>query len=202
MNKLILLGNFTKSWVKAIYLYLCRHGQSLYNACGKLQGQLESPLTFEGIEQATLLSIQAKKWGISQLISSHLGRARQTADICAKALNLPVEVQSGFEERHYGDWQGLLIHQLHSFKRFKQGCYSHPDWAPCDGAESTTDVRIRMTSQLKLLSQKHIKGNVLLISHGDAIDCLLSMFTTPKNMTNAQHLRLVKTADSFIWDKQ
>lgn len=135
------------------------------------------------------------------MISSPLGRALQTAEICAQALNLSVKVQPGFEERHYGHWQGSSINQLHTFEYFKQHCYSQPDLLPCDGAESTATVRTRMTNQLKLLSQKYINGNILLISHGDAIDCLLSMCTTPKTMENGQHLRFVKVADNFVWDK-
>ena len=181
-------------------MYLCRHGQSQYNAQGKLQGQLDNPLTALGEEQALLLACRAKKWNISTVISSPLARAQQTANICAQALNLPVAVQSAFEERCYGAWQGSPISQLHSFKQFKQNCYLQPDCVPCHGAESTATVRNRMTNQLKILSQQHINGNVLLISHGDAIDCLLSMYTTAKILANCQHLRFVKVADHFVWD--
>lgn len=146
--------------------------------------------------------MNAKNWGIQHIISSPLGRAQQTAEICAQALNLTVEVQTGFKERHYGDWQGCLINQLRSFEHFKEHCYSQPSLIPCDAAESTADVRARMTKQLTSLSQTPNKGNILLISHGDAINCLLSMWTTPITMKNGQHFRLIKTADNFVWDKQ
>jgi probable phosphoglycerate mutase len=202
VSRSILPGSFIKSRAKTIYLYLCRHGQSDYNAKGLLQGQLDNPLTALGKEQAALLACRAKEWDISTLISSPLGRAKQTADICAQTLNLNVAVQIGFEERHYGQWQGSPICQLDEFEHFKQRCYLQPDLIPCMGAESTETVRNRMTRQLKLLSQKHITGNILLISHGDAIDCLLSMCTTPKTITNGQHLRFVKMADNFVWDQQ
>jgi len=134
-------------------------------------------------------------------VSSPLGRAQQTAQICAQVLNLSVEIQAGFEERHYGQWQGSYIFQLPSFERFKQQCYLQPDLLPCNGAESTNAVRTRMTKQLKLLSQKHLTGNILLISHGDAIDCLLSIHTTPKTVENGRHLRFIKVVDNFIWDQ-
>ncbi|MBL4631545.1 MAG: histidine phosphatase family protein [Paraglaciecola sp.] len=168
---------------------------------GRLQGQLESPLTSVGKEQARLLSIRAKEWDISTVLSSSLGRAQQTADICAQALNLKTEVQHGFEERCYGAWRGSLLSQLHCFEYFKQHCYLQPECIPCDGAESTATVRARMVSQLNILGQKHNKGNVLLISHGDAIDCLLSIWTTPKTLTNCQQLRLDEVADGFVWNK-
>lgn len=180
---------------------MCRHGQSDYNAKGLLQGQLDNPLTALGKEQATLLACRAKEWDISHIISSPLSRAKQTAEVCAQALNLIVEVQRGFEERHYGRWQGSPINQLQDYENFKQRCYSQADLIPCTGAESTTTVRTRITTQLKSLTQKHITGNILLISHGDAIDCLLSMWTTPKTITNGQHIRFVKVADNFVWDQ-
>jgi probable phosphoglycerate mutase len=206
VSRLILLGNFTKNRVETIYLYLCRHGESQYNADGKLQGQLESSLTQLGRQQATLLANKAKLWNINRIISSPLGRAQQTAHICALESNLTVEVQKGFEERHYGEWQGSLLHQLPAFERFKQQCYSEPNLIPCDGVESTANVRIRMAKQLRLLNQtqgqKHEPGNILLISHGDAINCLMSMWSPPINMANTQHVRLVKTTDSYVWDKQ
>tara|TARA_R110002167_G_scaffold197610_1_gene400628 strand:- start:356 stop:961 length:606 start_codon:yes stop_codon:yes gene_type:complete len=183
------------------YLYLCRHGQSQYNACGRLQGQLESPLTSLGKQQARDLALRAKAWNIKHIISSPLGRAQQTADICAQALKLSMAVCSGFEERHYGHWQGSYIEQLADFVVFKQQCYLKKDWLPCEGAESTENVRGRMLKQLSLLNQNHT-GNILVISHGDAIDCLLSKWTTPKNISNSQHLRLVKNTNSFVWDEQ
>jgi probable phosphoglycerate mutase len=185
-------------------LYLSRHGQSDYNAQGRLQGQLESQLTSLGKQQAAQLAKTAQNWEIKHVISSPLCRARETAGICASALNLKAEVQSGFEERHYGQWQGSFLKQLHTFEHFKRHCYSKPNLLPCAGAESTTHVRSRMIEKLKLLNhtQEHNTGNILLISHGDAIDCLMSMWTTPLNMTNAQHVRLVRTTSSYVWDKR
>lgn len=165
-----------------------------------LQGQLDNPLTALGKEQATRLATRAREWNISTIVSSHLSRAQQTAEICAQSLNLTAASQRGFEERHYGDWQGVPISQLHSYEHFKLKCYSQTDWVPCSGAESTTTVRNRMVRQLKALAQTHLKGNILLISHGDAIDCLLSMWTTPKTMTNCQHIRLIKVVNDFVWD--
>lgn len=183
------------------YLYLCRHGQSQFNANGILQGQLESPLTCLGKEQAASLAIRAKAWDIRHVISSPLGRAQQTAQICAQTLKLPMTVLNGFEERHYGHWQGNSISQLPALTTFKQQCYSQSDWQPCAGAESTKTVRARMLKQLTVLNQNY-SGNILLISHGDAIDCLLSQWTAPKNMNNSQHARLIKSEDGFVWDTQ
>jgi probable phosphoglycerate mutase len=204
VSKLILLVNFIKCRIEEIYLYLCRHGQSHYNFEGRLQGQIENSLTHLGQRQATQLANKAKQWNISKVVSSPLGRARQTAEICGRILNLPVGVQSGFEERYYGQWQGSLLDQLPSFVRFKERCYSEPDLIPCDGAESTEYVRSRMAKQLSLLYQVQNQntGNVLLISHGDAINCLLSMWGTPVDISNGQSVRLVKTTDSYIWDNQ
>ncbi|WP_339725713.1 histidine phosphatase family protein [uncultured Paraglaciecola sp.] len=183
-------------------MYLCRHGQSHYNAQGKLQGQLESPLTCLGKTQAKQLAISAKSWGITHIISSSLSRAQQTAQICGQLLEVPVAIQTGLEERHYGHWQGSSISQLPDFEEFKQHCYSHLDLAPCAGAESTAQVRTRMEKQLSVLAQAPSTGNLLVISHGDAIDCLITSWSAPRHMKNSQHLRLIKEANNFVLDNR
>lgn len=62
-------------------LYLMRHGQTLWNAEGRLQGRLDSPLTELGIVQA-----RRQKWLLGALskldcYASPAGRAQQTARI-------------------------------------------------------------------------------------------------------------------------
>ena len=68
--------------------YLARHGQTEWNIEGRIQGQLDSPLTALGKQQALLLAEQCKMLSITSLLTSPLGRALATAELCAKALAL------------------------------------------------------------------------------------------------------------------
>ena len=86
--------------------YLVRHGRDDETVRG---GWSSSPLTDEGVAQvetlATRLLVNCTK--ISNIYTSDLPRARQTADILAKALNLPVTELSQFRETNNGVLAGM-----------------------------------------------------------------------------------------------
>jgi probable phosphoglycerate mutase len=99
-------------------IYLVRHGQTEFNAEGRFQGQLDSPLTPLGVEQArrcgaTLkaLIVQASSW---TLVSSPLGRTVRTAEIIAEALGLPPDFARDprLSEIGMGSWDGLTVEEI------------------------------------------------------------------------------------------
>lgn len=218
-----------------IRFYLCRHGQSEYNAMGLLQGHLESPLSPLGITQAQTLALKAKLWEIGHIVSSHLGRAQQTAHICAEFLNKEIHHSQRIEpqstadlaERHLGDWQGKAFAQLAGFHQFNSLCYQQTNLTPPNSlepndsheranslecgnsqgkSESTAVVRQRMQNALCYIAQTNgVKArssgelNVLVISHGDAIACLMSQFIQPVLLKNTQGILLTYQNDTLEW---
>jgi broad specificity phosphatase PhoE len=85
---------------------LVRHGQSVWNAEGRWQGQLDPPLSDVGAAQARAAAAHLD--GVVAVASSDLQRARATADILADELGVgPALVDTGLRERNAGDWQGL-----------------------------------------------------------------------------------------------
>lgn len=85
---------------------LVRHGQSVWNAEGRWQGQLDPPLSDVGAEQARAAAAHLD--GVVAVATSDLDRARRTAEILAEALGVgPAIVEPGLRERHAGEWQGL-----------------------------------------------------------------------------------------------
>ncbi|MBJ2135037.1 histidine phosphatase family protein [Paraglaciecola chathamensis] len=231
-----------------IRFYLCRHGQSEFNALGLLQGHLESPLSPLGITQAESLALKAKQWGVEHIVSSHLGRAQQTAHICAEFLNKAVhhlqlitpQSTADLAERHLGAWQGKAVAQLAEFHQFNTLCYQQthltppnslepdeqrerinspePDNSPeqvnslerinsQEKSESTDTVRQRMQNALRDIAQMtelHTRSssselNVLVISHGDALACLMSQFTQPVLLKNTQGMLLTYQNGTLEW---
>ncbi len=94
-------------------VYLVRHGQTEWNLAGRLQGQGDSPLTADGIDQAaragrllwTLLGGEAPP----ALASSPLGRALATAEIvCREAgwVASEIRLDARLKEADYGRWEG------------------------------------------------------------------------------------------------
>ena len=91
-----------------------RHGESLGNAQSRWQGQSDYPLTDKGRAQAQAL---AKRWKSEHvkfdgIFASPLGRARETAEIVASALNLKVEFDDIWLERAIGEMEGLTADEV------------------------------------------------------------------------------------------
>ena len=67
-----------------ITFYLVRHGETLFNHLGRMQGSCDSPLTKRGIAQAYETAGQLKEIWFDHIYTSPSERAWNTADIIAK----------------------------------------------------------------------------------------------------------------------
>ncbi|MBY6054960.1 histidine phosphatase family protein [Leisingera daeponensis] len=93
-------------------IWLLRHGQTEWNAERRIQGQLESPLTPQGVEQArrqaTLMApVMAQK---PACYASPLGRAQQTADIALGGA--PFVTDPRLAEAYAGAFQGMSLAEV------------------------------------------------------------------------------------------
>jgi len=85
-------------------LLLVRHGQSVWNADGRWQGQADPPLSQLGEEQAR--AALRRLGPIAVICTSDLVRARRTAEIIGNARGIEPIVDARLRERHVGLWQG------------------------------------------------------------------------------------------------
>ena len=98
-------------------LYLLRHGETVWNTQGRFQGQLDSPLTPNGIAQADLTGRR-----LAAEISSHfdryslwvspLGRARQTAERITASIPLAARDEPRLMEVTIGSWDGMTLYEI------------------------------------------------------------------------------------------
>jgi broad specificity phosphatase PhoE len=88
-------------------LLLVRHGETDWNAEGRLQGHTDRPLNDFGRRQAKALAGRLEGDGITAVYASDLSRARETAEILAERLRLPVATDPDLRERNWGTWEGL-----------------------------------------------------------------------------------------------
>ena len=100
-------------------IYLLRHGETVANREGRLQGRSDSPLTIKGVAQiraiAALLAGEIGDPSRFAVISSPLGRARQSAGIVCQALGFDttrVTCDPRLTEYGFGQWEGLLVEQV------------------------------------------------------------------------------------------
>ena len=142
-----------------------RHGESLGNFQGIIQGQSDYPLTEVGIRQAQSL---ASRWSrerrtFDRLISSPLGRARQTAEIIAAELGLPLTLDAEWSERCFGKFEGCTLQEI---QQISPGVdLFHPYDAVGEVGESLVDVYLRASRALESLLRQPA-GRYLVVSHG------------------------------------
>ena len=84
-----------------------RHGETAWNAQGRIQGHLDSPLNEEGLAQALLVGDRLAREPFAHLYSSDLGRALQTAQPIADHSGRPARIDARLRERNLGVFQGL-----------------------------------------------------------------------------------------------
>ena len=88
-------------------LLVLRHGETSHNAAGVWQGQLDSPLSERGLEQAAAAARALAPFAPTRVVASDLSRARVTGETVAAVDGIPCSVDERFREIHAGEWQGL-----------------------------------------------------------------------------------------------
>src|SRR5262245_46586520 len=94
-------------------LYLVRHGETDWNADGRIQGHSDIELNPRGLEQARRLALRIPEEGqFDAIYASPLKRAYRTAELAASALNLKVNSDSRLLERSLGVLEGLTLSDI------------------------------------------------------------------------------------------
>ncbi len=136
-------------------LYLVRHGETIENAKGICQGQMEGTLTQKGIEQAIMVANFLKSEQIDFIYTSDLTRAVNTAIETAKHFpNAPIHQDKRLRERFFGSYQGK------KFPENRRDLVIPPD------AETDNQLIERVKSFYDEIVKKHINSNILIVSHG------------------------------------
>lgn len=155
----------------SITVWLVRHGETDWNKEGRIQGLSDTHLNANGLEQARLCGqfFQGKCFDrIDAIVSSPLKRAYETATIIAKYTRLQdVHVLDRFKERDFGSLSGLTKEE-----RLKQ----FPNGEPVD-VESREQLQQRVREALYELTAQFSNQQLIVVSHGAFINCLLHVLS-------------------------
>ena len=144
---------------------MARHGETDWNRERRFQGHADPPLNDVGREQAAELAQTLAESKLAAVYASPLARARETAEIVAGVLGLPVEMRPALREVDVGSWQGLTRDEVE--ERYPEGFRRWLDLGPgWDDGETYEELGRRVLADLLELAARHPGERILVVSHG------------------------------------
>ena len=152
--------------------HLLRHGQ--HNLLGRaLAGRMEGVgLTERGRAEIAAAAERFAREKIAAIYASPLQRTRESAEIVAERLGLPIAFRDDLLELDFGEWTGATFDSIRG----------HPGWhawntqrslARIPGGESMREVQHRAVEALVQLTECHPSETVVVVCHGDVIRAML-----------------------------
>jgi probable phosphoglycerate mutase len=138
-------------------LYLVRHGRTAQNAGRRLLGRLDVPLDDLGLRQAEALAEVPFLRNAKKVVSSPLGRARETAE----RLGPPVSVDERWVEIDYGVFDGMRLEEAPElWKQWSTDLSYVPE-----GGESIATMAARVRKACDELWEEAALEDVVVVSH-------------------------------------
>lgn len=153
-----------------------RHGETAHNAAGIYQGQLDTPLSTRGVEQAERAASVLARRQPARLVASDLTRAAQTAAALARVTGLGVESEPRLREIDVGHWQGMTHEEvLERSPQAQAALRRGEDPVRGETGERVSEVAARMRAVFEevVLTLEH-DAPVVLASHGLATRSLVA----------------------------
>ncbi len=148
-------------------LLLARHGETEWNALGRLQGHTDIPLNERGKQQARDLAraIRDANTGVRHVVTSDLARARETGEIVADTLGLDApRVIADLRERKFGLFEGLTRDEINARHPAAWRAWQTAQTPP-EGGEPLASATARVHAALEELVREG-GDPALVISHG------------------------------------
>ncbi|MBQ0721314.1 MAG: histidine phosphatase family protein [Gammaproteobacteria bacterium] len=177
-------------------LHLIRHGETNWNAEGRIQGQLESVLSELGEQQATALQEKLVLINFDKVFSSTSTRARQTTALALSHWDKPVGYQDNLREIMLGRWEGQLYADVEIVEPQAVYAFRHtPDIFNVEGTETFHALQRRALAAVEEIMRDCAGMEIALVSHGAWIKSVLShyegrpisRFWEPPRMHNCCH---------------
>ena len=161
-------------------LIFIRHGETSWNAEGRLQGQHDTPLNGRGRDQAANAGREARKYiareGLSDLryVASPLSRTRDTMEIARGAMGLDPKAYDQDDrlmELSFGRWEGLLWPEVKAMDPWAAKAREGDKWLfQPPGGESYAMLADRLRPWLATVA-----GDTVIVSHGGVARVLMAM---------------------------
>ena len=152
--------------------HLLRHGE--HGLLGKvLAGRMPGVgMTERGRAEIASQAERLASEKIAAIYASPLQRTRESAEIVAARLGLPIQFRDDLLELDFGEWTGATFDSIRADRRW-QAWSTQRSLAAIPGGESMRQVQQRVVAALLELNERHLHETVVLVSHGDVIRAVL-----------------------------
>ncbi len=152
-----------------------RHGESEGNRDRRFTHSTAVPLTEAGREQArAAASAIRRRFAPALIIASPFARARQTAEIIAATLSLPLDLDEDIREQSMGRLAGLPYESAVAVPDFDAA--RRWAWRP-PGGESLIDIQARVRRALDRFAQVHPSRDVVVVAHAGVMHAVWATVT-------------------------
>jgi len=151
------------------HLYLIRHGQHI-GAVQDIIGDTElSPLGIKQVQRLRDRLVATGEIKADILISSTFLRAKQTAEIIAPALDLPILFDDEVQEWRVGEAEGITMQQYRAtFGEFDPR--EHPFQPMAPGGENWVQFLVRVGTALDRITHQYVDKTIIIVCHGGIVD--------------------------------
>jgi glucosyl-3-phosphoglycerate phosphatase len=152
-----------------VRLVLWRHGQTVWNAERRFQGQSDIPLDETGQAQADRAARLLAALRPDMIVSSDLSRAASTAAALASVTGLDVILDKDLRERHGGSWEGLTDAEIRERYPAEHATWMPPDGEPTPAVADRVAAALRRTATAMAEQVAAPDGLAVVVSHGAAL---------------------------------
>ena len=174
-----------------VQIVLVRHGATDWNLQGRCQGSTDRDLSEAGVRQAEEISTLLREEKFDAVYSSHLRRARRTAELISRPHALPVRIEEDLRELDHGELEGLTFNEIKTrYGDFLTRWRSEPADIQVPGGERLADVAERAWNGLHGILERHPEAErILAVSHNfPSIGIVCRITNTPLNSYRSFHL--------------
>lgn len=157
-------------------LYLTRHGETIWNTEGKMQGWKNSNLTSKGTYNAIKLGEHLNNIDFDYVYCSPLGRATETVEHILKNKNSDVIYDNDLKEMNFGIWEGMNtceVDLLYTEQKFN--FWNKPHLYKTIEGENFDTLIARVNQWIDKMKKEHINDTVLVVTHTCVIKAIYSI---------------------------
>jgi ribonuclease H / adenosylcobalamin/alpha-ribazole phosphatase len=160
--------------VETTLTHLLRHGQTEHTPERRFSGRNDLPLSRIGRMEAEDAAERLAGVGVDAIVASPLRRTRETAEIVADVLGLPVAFDDDLVELDFGDLEGLTFDEAAAKHPLAARRFMSDISLKAPGGESVADVSARVARARRRILAGHAGKTVLVVSHVTPIKLMLA----------------------------